>query len=45
MKRSTRSGFTLIELLAIMVILGVVMGIAIVSVGGFLKKGKTEYYQ
>lgn len=44
MKRRSHLGFTLIELLAIMIILGVVMGIAIVSVSSYLKKGKTEYY-
>lgn len=39
-----KKGFTLVELLAVLVIIGVLLGIAISAVGIYMRRGKTEYY-
>ena len=43
-KRSEKRGFTLIELLATITILGILLGIAIPSVMGYMNRGKETYY-
>ena len=46
-KRKTKThkkGFTLIEILAAITILGILMGIAIVSVTKIIEDGKKEHY-
>ena len=43
-KRSEKRGFTLIELLATITILGILLGIAIPAVLGYINQGKETYY-
>ena len=43
-KKSRKRGFTLIELLATITILGILLGIAIPSVMGYMNRGKETYY-
>ena len=40
-----KSAFTLIELLATITILGILLGIAIPAVMGYMKRGTMEYYK
>ena len=39
-----KKGFTLVELLATITILGILLGIAIPSVMGYMNRGKETYY-
>ena len=40
-----KKGFTLIELLAVLVIIGILLGIAVSSVSIYMGRGKKEYYK
>ena len=42
--RKNNGGFTLVELLATITILGILLGIAIPSVIGYMNRGKQTYY-
>ena len=39
-----KKGFTLVELLTVVVIIGLVIGIAVFSISNFLGRGRAEYY-
>lgn len=45
MKKSTNRGFTVIEVLAVVVILGIIAGIAIPSVFQYIQKSRTQAYK
>ena len=42
--KKKKKGFTLVELLATITILGILLGIAIPSVMGYMNRGKDTYY-
>ena len=44
MKRLNKAGFTLIELLAVITIIGILLGIAIPSVGYLIERQRREVY-
>ena len=43
--RKNKKGFTLVELLAVIVILALIMGIAVVSIGGVLSTAREKTYR
>ena len=45
MKNNNKNGFTLVELLAVIVILALIMGIAVVSIGGILNSARENTFK
>ena len=43
--KNNKKGFTLVELLAVIVILALIMGIAVVSIGGVLSTSRSKTFQ